>query len=183
MPVHSVRLVLVVPLDVLGEVVAPHEFLLAHAALELLFAGVGPLVAGQLIGAGEPLVAVRPLADEGSLAGVNPLVGLQVAALEVVLAALGETAFVDATSGGRRLGCRDSRGELLLGQRGHGGYGRGTLLGGHCAEQDELAGRRSHWGHTDGRQNGFDFLLLGLFRWSRWSRKLWSWCLWFLYWG
>jgi hypothetical protein len=33
----------------LGEVVAPHEALLAQRTAELLFPGVGPVVAGQLV--------------------------------------------------------------------------------------------------------------------------------------
>lgn len=36
---------------VLGEVVTPHEALLTQRAAELLFPGVGPVVAGQLVGA------------------------------------------------------------------------------------------------------------------------------------
>jgi len=108
MSIHSVRLVLVVPFDVLRQVIASHEFLLADAALEFLFTGVGPFVSGQLIGTGESFVTVLPLADKGSLAGVNPLVGLQMTAFEVILAAIGKTALVDATSGGRRLGGRNS---------------------------------------------------------------------------
>lgn len=50
---------------VLGEVVAPHEALLAERAAELLLPGVGPVVAGQLIGAGELFKAVWPRAGEG----------------------------------------------------------------------------------------------------------------------
>lgn len=45
---------------VLREVVAPHEALLAERAAELLLPGVGPVVAGQLIRAGELLKAVWP---------------------------------------------------------------------------------------------------------------------------
>lgn len=105
-PIDSIGLVLVVPLHVLGQMIAAHELLLADETLELLLARVGALVPRQLVGAGEALVTVLPLADEGTLAGVHALMRLQVAALEVVLATVRETALVDATACGRRLsGC------------------------------------------------------------------------------
>lgn len=99
--------VLVVAFDVLGKMVRAHEASLADRADKLLLAGVGALVAGQLVGAGEPTATVGPLADEGPLAGVDALVGLQVAGFEVVLATVGMLALVDSSpfrllgSGGR----------------------------------------------------------------------------------
>lgn len=89
--------VLVVTFDVLGQVVRAHEAPLAHRADELLLAGVGALVAGQLVRPGEPAAAVGPLADEGPLAGVDALVGLQVARFEVVFATVGMLALVDSS--------------------------------------------------------------------------------------
>lgn len=52
---------------VLRQVVAPHEPLLAEGAAELLLAGVGSVVPGELVGAGELFKAVRPCAGEWSL--------------------------------------------------------------------------------------------------------------------
>lgn len=50
------------PLHVQGEVVRAREGPLADAAFEGLVAGVLPSVAGQLVGPGEPPVALAPLA-------------------------------------------------------------------------------------------------------------------------
>lgn len=52
---------------VLGEVVAPHEALLAQRAAELLLARVRPVVARQLVRARELFKAVWPRAGEGPL--------------------------------------------------------------------------------------------------------------------
>lgn len=49
----------------LGEVVAPHESLLTQWAAELLLASVGPVVAGQLVGARELFETVWPRAGKG----------------------------------------------------------------------------------------------------------------------
>lgn len=91
-------LVFVVSLDVLGQVVRSHESALTDRADELLLAGMGPFVAGQLIGSGKPTAAVRPLADEWPLACVDPLVGFQVTGLEVVLATVRVFALVDSSA-------------------------------------------------------------------------------------
>lgn len=53
---------------VFGQVVAAHEAPLAHAAHKLLLARVRAAVAGQLVGAGELLVAAVPVAAERLLA-------------------------------------------------------------------------------------------------------------------
>lgn len=55
-----------VPAGVLGEVVAPHETLVAQRAGEALLSGVRTDVTRQLVGARELLDAVRPRAQEGS---------------------------------------------------------------------------------------------------------------------
>lgn len=52
---------------VLDQVVAPHEALVAQGAQEAFFSRVGASVAGELIGAGELLLAVRPGTGEGPL--------------------------------------------------------------------------------------------------------------------
>ena len=52
---------------VLGEVVAPHEALLAQGTAELLLARVRPVVARQLVRARELFKAVWPRAGEGPL--------------------------------------------------------------------------------------------------------------------
>lgn len=105
----------------LRQVITAHEFLLAHAADELLLAGVGAFVAGKLVGAGEALVAVLPLADEWSFAGVNALVSLQVAGLEVVFATVWVLALVDASSFRHR--CRSGHCRCLWL-----GWGRGLQI-------------------------------------------------------
>lgn len=102
--------VLVVSLDVLGEVIRSHEPPLADGADELLFAGVSALVAGQLVGSGESTAALRPLADEGPFAGVDPLVGLQVAGFEVILATVRMLALVDSSALGLLRGVWDRGG-------------------------------------------------------------------------
>lgn len=53
---------------VLRQVVAPHEPLLAEGAPKLFLAGVGSVVPGELVGAGELFKAVGPCAGEWSLA-------------------------------------------------------------------------------------------------------------------
>lgn len=53
---------------VLCQVVAPHEPLLAEGAPKLLLTGVGSVVPGELVGAGELFKAVGPCAGERSLA-------------------------------------------------------------------------------------------------------------------
>lgn len=53
------------PPRVLGQVVAPHEALLAERAAELLLPCVGSVVASQLVGARELFKAVWPRAGEG----------------------------------------------------------------------------------------------------------------------
>lgn len=52
---------------VLDQVVASHEALVAQGAQEAFFSCVGASVAGELIGAGELLLAVRPGTGEGPL--------------------------------------------------------------------------------------------------------------------
>lgn len=52
---------------VLDQVVTPHEALVAQGAQEALLSRVSASVAGELVGAGELLLAVRPGAGEGSL--------------------------------------------------------------------------------------------------------------------
>lgn len=106
--------VLVVSLDVLGEVIGSHEPPLADRADELLLAGVGALVAGEFVGSGEPAAAVRPLADEGPLAGVDPLVGFEVAGFEVVLATVWVFALVDSPALGFLRGGWDRGGSSRL---------------------------------------------------------------------
>lgn len=56
-----------VPAGVLRQVVAPHEALVAHGAVEALLARVRAVVARQLVGAGELLATVGPGALEGPL--------------------------------------------------------------------------------------------------------------------
>lgn len=51
----------------LDQVVAPHEALVAQGAQEALLSCVSASMAGELVGAGELLLAVRPGAREGSL--------------------------------------------------------------------------------------------------------------------
>ena len=61
------RLELGVAARVLHQVVAAHEALVTQRAAKLLLPGVGAVVAGQLVGAGELLAAVGPGAGEGPL--------------------------------------------------------------------------------------------------------------------
>lgn len=75
--------------DVLGQVVGAHEAAVAHAAPELLLAGVRALVSRELVRPGESPLAALPRASERPLAGVCPGVRLEVGRLEVVFAATG----------------------------------------------------------------------------------------------
>lgn len=77
---------------VLGQVVAPWELLGAEGAGEALFARVRPVVACQLVGARELLVAVEPVAGERALARVGALVGLQMRRLVIGFVAAREGA-------------------------------------------------------------------------------------------
>lgn len=94
----SLAAVLVVTLDVLGQVITAHESPLADVTNKLLLAGVCALVAGQLVRAGKATAAVRPLAVERPLAGVDALVRLQVARFEVVFATVRVITLVNASS-------------------------------------------------------------------------------------
>lgn len=69
--------------SVLGQMVAPGELLGAEGAGEALLARVRPVVAGQLVGARELLVAVEPVAGERALTRVGALVGLQMRRLVI----------------------------------------------------------------------------------------------------
>lgn len=57
----------VVPPGVFGQMVAPHEALVAHWTVEALLARVRAVVTGQLVRSGELLATVRPRALEGAL--------------------------------------------------------------------------------------------------------------------
>ena len=72
------ELLILVRLDVLGEVVAAHEALAALGAGEALLARVSPQVPLQLVRAREALAAEEPAAHEGPLARVPAQVRLQV---------------------------------------------------------------------------------------------------------
>lgn len=84
------------PLHVQRKMVGASEGPLANLALEGLGAGVLPVVAGELVGAGEAPLALRPVALVRLLTGVDALVGLQVGALRVDLRAGGKVTVVDA---------------------------------------------------------------------------------------
>lgn len=80
--------------------IAPHEASLAHRAGKLLLAGVGPLVARQLIAAREAPPAVLVGAGKGPLARVGAPVGLKMRGFEVILAAARMIALEDPTARG-----------------------------------------------------------------------------------
>lgn len=82
--------------DVLAQVVAPHEALVAHRASEPFLACVRAQVSLELIGAREPLAAEKPVADERPLAGVPPQVRFEVRRLPVDFAAAGDVAAVES---------------------------------------------------------------------------------------
>ena len=65
-------LLVLVGLDVLGQMIAPHEPLAARRAREPLLAGVRPKMTLQLVAPGEPLATEQPVTDERSFAGVPP---------------------------------------------------------------------------------------------------------------
>ena len=148
-----------VPLDVLGQVVAAHEAPLADGAGELLLAGVRALVPGELVAAREAPAAVLVRAGERPLAGVRARVGLQVRGLEVVLAAAGVLALVDAPPGGG-----------VLAARGGGGAGRAAAGAAAAGRHQEQRGAREHEGRADqagehdGRGLGRERLELRLLR-------------------
>lgn len=83
-----------VGLDVLGEVVAPHEPLAALLAAEAFLSGVRAEVPLQLVGPGEALAAEEPVADEGPLPSVPAQMRLQVRGLLVHFPAVGNVADV-----------------------------------------------------------------------------------------
>lgn len=75
--------VAVVRLDVLRQVVRPHEPLVAHGTREPLLARVRPKMSLQLVGSREPFAAEQPIADEGPFARVPPQMSLQVRRLPI----------------------------------------------------------------------------------------------------
>lgn len=89
-----VLLQLAVGPDVLGQVIAAHELLVALRTLEALLAGVRPPVPLQLIRPGEPFAAVHPRADEGPFTRMPPQVGPQMGRLAVHLVASADVANV-----------------------------------------------------------------------------------------
>lgn len=118
---------------VLGQVVAPHEPLLAEGAPELFLASVGSVVPCELVRAGELFKAVGPRAGKWSLTCVHPVVRLEVGGLAVDLAAAAVGALVPLL--GRQLPLRGGPGGAQAGGRPRrGAAGRaGTLLGGRVA--------------------------------------------------
>ena len=87
-------LFILVRLDVLRQVVAPHEPLATVRTHEALLPGVSPQVSLQLVRAGEALPAEQPVAHERPLPGVPPQVRLQVRRLPVNLPAARDVADV-----------------------------------------------------------------------------------------
>lgn len=83
----------------LGQMVRPHEATVADGAAELLLAGVGSLVAAQLVRAGKPATTADPLTQEGTLSCVGSHVSFEVRGLEVILAAVLIVALEDSSSG------------------------------------------------------------------------------------
>ena len=73
---------------------SPREALFAVWALVVLLAGVDPVVAVQLVGAGESPAAARPGAEVGLVADVRAEVRAQVRRLLVLARALGVVALV-----------------------------------------------------------------------------------------
>ena len=73
---------------------SPREALFAVWALVVLLAGVDPVVAVQLVGAGEAPAAARPGAEVGLVADVRAEVRAQVRRLLVLARALGVVALV-----------------------------------------------------------------------------------------
>lgn len=108
-----------VALHVLRQMIAPHESPRAHRADELLLAGVGPLVPGELVAAGELPAAVVVRTGKRALAGVRASVSFQMRRLEVVFSTAGVLALVDATASGRLAGLTD-RARAVGDRRGRG---------------------------------------------------------------
>lgn len=84
---------------VFGEVITAHEPAVAYRTDKFLLPGVRPPMTGQLVGAGEPLVAAVPATAEGLLTCVRAEVGFEVGAFEVGLPAAGEVADVVSPAG------------------------------------------------------------------------------------
>jgi hypothetical protein len=92
---HVTLLRVLVRLDVLGEMVRPHEPLRTDRTRKPLLPGVRPHVPLQLVGPGEPLPAEEPAAQERPLPGVPPQMRLQMRRLTVHFVAPGVVADVD----------------------------------------------------------------------------------------
>ena len=86
--------VVVMSLEVEGQVVRPGEGPVTHPTLEGPIARVFAHVPGQLVGAGKLPATVFPRADVRFLSRVGAEVGLEVAGLGVALAAAGMLAGV-----------------------------------------------------------------------------------------
>lgn len=82
-----------------GQVVAPHEALVTHWAVEALLARVCAVVARQLVGPGELLATVWPGTLKGAFTGMDPQMGFEVGRLAIHLPAAGEGAAVPLLGG------------------------------------------------------------------------------------
>lgn len=116
-----------VSLDVLAQVVAPHEALVTDRAGEALLPRVGAQVPLQLVGAGEPFAAEEPVADEGPFPGVPAQVGLEVRGLAVDFAAAWDVAAVQTFP--PQAGPRGSKSLCLLAVRAVTGGSTGVTPG------------------------------------------------------
>lgn len=88
-----------VPPGVFGQMVAPHEALVAHGTVEALLAGVRAVVTRQLVRPRELLAALWPGALKRSLTGVDPQMGFEVRRLSVHLPTTGKRAAVALLGG------------------------------------------------------------------------------------
>lgn len=153
----------------LRQVVAAHKSPITNLALEFLLAGMGPLVARQLVTAREASPTLGPFALERPFAGVHALVRLQMARLEVVFTAAGVIALVNPASlqvmavvAGGHHGTRWWRWRVHTGGGGSGGWqnqvagGAARLRGQNDAlrqlgrDEGEIGGSMDLWPHGFG---------------------------------
>lgn len=85
----------IMSLNMLGQMIGPHEPFITHRTCESFLTRVRAQVPLQLIGPRESLAAEQPVADEGPLARVPPQMRLQMRGLAVDLPAAGYVAAVD----------------------------------------------------------------------------------------
>lgn len=161
-----------VRLDVLREVIAAHEPLVADRAGESLFACVGSKVPLQFIRTCEPLATEKPVANKRSLTRVPAQVGLQVGRLPVDLAAARYVAAVDVLLPEVDARWSQSLGLLAVGTVAGGASGVAALRARRRCLTDATASGAAGALRAGGTGAGARVMVQSEARWAAWQHRL-----------